>query len=298
MNRAATFLLFALIITAVCFLLVVIFEMDSTSLFPAIKRKSVDVESAYYVNRTGKHCGVSFEWGEMCPKLYTELGGKCDLIDGNFQCPDIRRNYTNFRTRQAQLVLTRMLRIFDLLAQKHEISFWITRGTLLGAARHQGFVPWDVDADIEIPLRDYIKFFQVVAQELPDDIFFQNTVSDPPLKPENPSRWSLHEHKIVGIYQATWNPRLRDRNSCYKYCMAHGCKWHDGLMVDVFVLPNEGISVYPLKRLPFEGFTLPVQNDWKKELESKYGKNWFEFPTDKSPDEHPDVYNGCEKLKS
>ena len=69
-------------------------------------------------------------------------------------------------------------------------------------------------------------------------------------------------------------------------------------MVDVFVLPNEGISVYPLKRLPFEGFTLPVQNDWKKELESEYGKNWFEFPTDKSPDEHPDVNNGCEKLKS
>ena len=255
------------------------------------------IDSTYhkYANRTIEHCSKSFSWGEMCPKSYTELGGRCDLNNGTFQCPDIR-NYSKFRNRQAQLVLTRMLRVFDLLAQKHEIFYWITRGTLLGAARHRGFVPWDVDADIEIPLDDYVKFFQVVAKELPADIFFQNAISDPALHPDN--TWWYHKHAIVGIYQASWNPRLRDRNSCYKYCMAYGCKWHDGLMVDIFVLRRVYSSVYPLKRLPFEGFTLPVQNDWKEELESVYGKHWFEFPEDRDPGEYPDVFNGCEKLKS
>lgn len=95
------------------------------------------------------------------------------MIDGQLQCPDIR-NYSKVLYRQGQLVLTRMMRIFDLLAQKYDIFYWITRGTLLGAARHQGFIPWDVDSDIEMPLDDYVKFFQVAAKDLPPDIFFQN----------------------------------------------------------------------------------------------------------------------------
>ncbi|KAJ7378674.1 hypothetical protein OS493_021977 [Desmophyllum pertusum] len=296
MKKAASFLLFGLTITAAYFLATVVLQLDSTSLFqPAVKLKFQDVETPYYVNRTGKHCNISFKWGKMCPKLYTELGGRCDLINGSLQCPDIRK-YPKFRNRQGQLVLTRMLRIFDLLAQKHDIYYWIARGTLLGAARHHGFIPWDVDADIEIPLEDYVKLFQVVAKELPADIFFQNSISDPALNPED--RSSCHQHEIVGIYQQTWNPRFRDRHSCYKYCIAYGCKWHDGLMIDILVLPHVSRSVYPLKRLPFEGFTLPVQSDWKDELVSQYGKNWFEFPTDEEPAENADVFNGCEKLKS
>ena len=294
MRRTSFFILFVLIITSVCLLITVVF-LDSTSLFLAIKgSETMEADFPYYANRTGKHCyEKTYDWGEMCPKLYTELGGKCDLINGTLQCPDIR-NSSKVRNRQGQLVMTRMLRIFDLLAQKHNIHYWIARGTLLGAARHHGFVPWDVDGDIEIPLEDYVNFFQVAAKELPPDIFFQNSISDPAF-PKNPSGY--YRHEIVGVYQRTWNPRLRDRNSCYKYCIAHGCNWHDGLMIDIFVLPHVSRSMYPLKRLPFEGFTLSAQNNWREELVSQYGKNWFEFPKDERPEERPDVINGCEKLK-
>ena len=250
-----------------------------------------------YVNphRTYKHCNVEFTWGKMCPELYTELGGRCDLIEGIFDCPDIRK-YARFTPRQAQLVQTRMLRIFDLLAQKYKINYWIARGTLLGAARHHGFIPWDGDADIEMPLDDYVKFFQVAAKELPEDVFFQNSISDPALNPNDGRDYD--KHKIVGIYEATWNPRLRDRNSCYKYCINYGCKWHDGLMIDIFVVTDVDKSeIYPLKQMEFEGFPLNVQNNWEQVLVSLYGENWSEFPTDKTPEENPDVFHGCEKLK-
>ena len=321
MNKAGVFLLFSLLIAGIIILVSIVFYSDSTSFLKDFKpkrrysnsaslskvsddsftttsaptRTTTRQKHADYVNpkRTYKHCSIKLKWGKMCPKLYTELGGKCDLINDKFHCPDIR-HYSKIRTRQAQLVLTRMLRIFDLLARKHGIKYWIARGTLLGAARHHGFIPWDGDGDIEMPLDDYVKFFQVAAKELPADIFFQNSISDPALRPSDVSGYD--RHKIVFIYQATWNPRLRDKNSCYKYCIAYNCKWHDGLMVDIFVSPNVDSSIYPLKRMTFEGFPFNVQNNWKEDLISRYGEKWFEFPTNKSPDENPDVFNSCEKL--
>jgi len=54
-----------------------------------------------------------------------------------------------------------------------------------------------------MPLDDYVNFFQVAARELPEDVFFQNSISDPALKPDDTSGFDNHE-----IDQ--WNPRLRD----------------------------------------------------------------------------------------
>ena len=266
----------------------VVFQTNSKYLFSTRK-----------VNRTGKHCNLHFDWGEMCPKLYKELGGRCDLINETFDCPDIRYK-TSYTNRQAQLVMTRMLIIFDLLAQKHNITYWIAHGTLMGAARHQGFIPWDNDIDIHIPLEDYVNFFEVAAKELPADIFFQNSISDPELRPSDPEEESKFDHhKIVGIYQQTWNPRLRDRNSCYRYCLAHNCKWHDGLMIDVFVFPHVRPSFYPLKQMAFEGFLFPIPNNWKEELASEYGQDWFEIPTERDlVNNRMDPIHGCEKLTS
>lgn len=77
--------------------------------------------------------------------------------------------------------MTKMFCIFNLFAQKHNIFNWISHGTLLEAARHQGFIPWDVYSDIQIRLDDYVKFFQVLLQRriYHQTIFFLNSVSDP-----------------------------------------------------------------------------------------------------------------------
>ena len=303
MNVKKLFWLFVSVAIVGCLLVIIAFEKDIKylrHLFPLKKLKTAEVVDTYYVNRTGKHCDLHFDWGEMCPKLYTELGGRCDLINGTFDCPDIR-NKTNSTQRQSQLVLTRMLRIFDLLAQKHNIFYWIAHGTLLGAVRHQGFIPWDHDIDIHVPLDDYVKFFQVVAKELPDDIFFQNCISDPELMPSEEviKEKHLHIHSIVGIYQRITNPRLRDRKSCYRFCFANNCKWHDGLMVDIFVFPHESRWVYPLKQMTFEGFLFPVPNNWWWQLKSEYGINCFQLPKEPHLDDGSmDPIHSCEELAS
>ncbi|MCQ2384167.1 MAG: LicD family protein [Paludibacteraceae bacterium] len=50
--------------------------------------------------------------------------------------------------RNYQLQLLKALKAFDEFCRNHEIKYMLAYGTLLGAARHQAFVPWDDDADI------------------------------------------------------------------------------------------------------------------------------------------------------
>ena len=172
MRKSVVFRWFIFGSAAIYLPLIVVFQIDIMSLSFSARKQKLLIVKRYYANRTGKHCDVRFDWGEMCPKLYTELGGRCDLVNATFDCPDIR-NKTQSTVRQAQLVMTRMLRIFHLLAQKHDLAYWL------------GFISWDNDVDIFMPLEDYITFFQSVAKELPKDIFFQNVVSDPPMKPDD-----------------------------------------------------------------------------------------------------------------
>jgi lipopolysaccharide cholinephosphotransferase len=81
--------------------------------------------------------------------------------------------------RQAQLVLLRMLKIVDHICRKHNLSYWLCSGTLLGAIRHKGFIPWDDDLDISMLRDDYEKFVKIAIAEFPDDMMLQTHETDP-----------------------------------------------------------------------------------------------------------------------
>jgi lipopolysaccharide cholinephosphotransferase len=72
-----------------------------------------------------------------------------------------------------------MLKIIDYICQKHDISYWLCSGTLLGAVRHKGFIPWDDDLDISMLRDDYERFIEVAVTELPGDMMLQTRETDP-----------------------------------------------------------------------------------------------------------------------
>lgn len=70
----------------------------------------------------------------------------------------------NGKLRTVQLQANNLLIILSEICKEHNLSFWIQGGTLLGAIRHQGFIPWDDDIDCGMPREDLKKLHKILAK--------------------------------------------------------------------------------------------------------------------------------------
>lgn len=117
---------------------------------------------------------------------------------------------------QAQLRIVDLLKEIDRICTKHDIQWFLYYGTLLGAVRHKGFIPWDDDCDIGMMRSDYEKFISVVEAELGPEFFWQTKKSDPQY-PRPVPKLRLLGTKLVEFDE--------DENMPY----------NQGLFVDIFV---------------------------------------------------------------
>ena len=71
-----------------------------------------------------------------------------------------------------------MLKAFVSICDQLGLKYYLIGGTLLGAVRHKGFIPWDDDIDVGMPREDYEVFVEKAGKLLPDYIFLQNYRTD------------------------------------------------------------------------------------------------------------------------
>jgi len=64
-------------------------------------------------------------------------------------------------------LLLDLLDSISRVCDKHGLRYYLVGGSLLGAVRHQGFIPWDDDIDVALPRPDFTRFLQVCSTELP-----------------------------------------------------------------------------------------------------------------------------------
>lgn len=127
--------------------------------------------------------------------------------------------------RKLQLVEKDILLDVVRVCDKFHITYYLNGGTLLGAVRHGGFIPWDDDVDIEIPIKDYKLFLKVAQEALGESYFVQNFQTDP-------------------NFQFAFT-RIRKNNTTFLYMNHREHHVHHGVWLDIFpqVALNDGISL-------------------------------------------------------
>ncbi|MCC5791559.1 MAG: LicD family protein [Legionellaceae bacterium] len=122
------------------------------------------------------------------------------------------------RLRQAQLKMLNMLKSVDNICQENGIDYWLEGGTLLGAVRHQGFIPWDDDLDISMPRESYERFLKIAPSQLPESLFLQTPQTD------------------RGYFNLAVPLKIRDKNSYFvEHHERESEPYQQGLFIDVFV---------------------------------------------------------------
>ena len=111
-------------------------------------------------------------------------------------------------------ILDEIVRICD----KHNLQYFLMGGTLLGAVRHKGFIPWDDDLDISMFRKDYDKFIEIAQKELSDNYFLDHYTT-------NKKYW-------LGF------AKVRKKNTLFSEKSLENIDVNKGIYVDIFPMDN------------------------------------------------------------
>src|SRR5690554_5165525 len=84
----------------------------------------------------------------------------------------------NENLKEMQNIQTEMLGEFHDFCEKHNLNYISYGGTLLGAIRHNGVIPWDDDVDVAMLHDDYYKFLELSQKYFDEDYFIQHHTTD------------------------------------------------------------------------------------------------------------------------
>lgn len=113
-----------------------------------------------------------------------------------------------------QLILDEFVKICD----KHGLKYYLMWGTLLGAVRHQGFIPWDDDIDVCMTRKEYKQFLKIAPKELDSKFFLQTNKTDK--------------------YHPVSFAKIRLNNTAFYSENDNNHKRHHGIFIDIFPMDS------------------------------------------------------------
>ena len=121
--------------------------------------------------------------------------------------------------RNLQLIELEMIVEVDRICRKNHIKYTLDGGTMLGAVRHKGFIPWDDDADIVFTRHEYAKFYRACKRDLDTERFF------------------LQEYRTDPFYR--WGyAKLRRIGTEFIRAGQEHMKYRTGVCIDLFPVDN------------------------------------------------------------
>lgn len=89
------------------------------------------------------------------------------------------KKLTNEERDKVQKDELKILIEFDKICKKNNLIYTVAAGTMIGAVRHKGFIPWDDDIDVYMLRNDFNKLRKIASKELPKSMFYQSHYTDP-----------------------------------------------------------------------------------------------------------------------
>lgn len=232
---------------------------------------------------------------------------------------NINPAYGTLRARQETLLQS--LIEFDKLAKEHSIEYWLDYGTLLGAIRHNGFIPWDDDVDVSMTEANLIKLKQVVSNKSLGtqikpainnprqmlwyitnqfgtfDIFSHVFINKKDF--DNHAKYTSFIHNFKFLFGKYVQHKILDHLDSIRQ-IPDMTNLQEYLLVTRTTKPHGFDSIYrsnfkasdifPLKKHLFEGYEFPVPNNASEILRIRYGEGYNDLPDNFGYSHHIDSW--------
>jgi len=131
-----------------------------------------------------------------------------------------------------------ILKEIQRICQKHDIKYYAIEGTLLGAIRHKGYIPWDDDVDIGMYYTDYNRFCEIVSSELPEYYALQSYETQDGF---NIGYARIRDSRTTSCTHAEYELFLDDE------------KYNFGIFVDIFPIYDAPETTFQKRRQQLNG---------------------------------------------
>ena len=177
-------------------------------------------------------------------------------IPESFFCSEVREGFLIEEIMKRYWACTmEIVERIDQICKKYGLTYYADWGTLLGAVRHNGYIPWDDDIDLAMKRPDYQKLLSVLPKELPEGYLINTCFTNP-----------AHKQFFTGITNGSAMDLSKEHLASNYNCPFVA-------MIDIFPLdyvprdPEEAAVVKELFIIVWEAVTKIYQNAPKEEIE-------------------------------